>query len=125
MQYIQTSSKSAKELVSAIQNIAPNHKFGVLNVRDMKETLIAKGFEFKEECYIIDICNPAVALALLSEDLLLSSVLPCKITVFSQKGETTVVMNSLPQLVDDINPDCIEIAQEAQAVLQTIIEQAV
>jgi hypothetical protein len=34
-------------------------------------------------------------------------------------------MNSLTQLVDDINPDCIEIAQEAQAVLQTIIEQAV
>lgn len=125
MQYIQNSSKSAKEVVSAIQNIASNYKFGVLNVRDMKETLGAKGFELDKECYIIDICNPAVAFAFLSEDMLLSSVLPCKISVCSQDKETIVVMNSLTQLVDDINPDCLELAQETQHTLQTIINEAV
>ena len=31
---------------------------------------------------------------------------------------------SLTQMVDDINPDCLEIAQEAQATLQTIIDEA-
>lgn len=124
MQYIQTTKKSVQETVSAIEKIAPNYKFGVLNIRNMKETLVSKGFELKEECYIIDICNPSIAFTFLSEDMLLSSVLPCKISVYSQEGETTIVMNSLTQMVDDINPDCIEVAQEAQAALQAIIDEA-
>ena len=125
MQYIQTTHKSVQEVVSAIEKTAPNYKFGVLNVRNMKETLASKGLDFKEECFIIDVCNPTVALTFLQEDMLLSSVLPCKISVYSQEGETIVVMNSLTQMVDDINPDCIEIAQEAQASLQAIIDAVI
>jgi len=125
MQYIQNSSKSVQEVVQSIEEISPNHKFGVLSVRDMKATLTSKGFDLKEECMIIDICNPSVAHTLLSEDLLLSSVLPCKISVCSQKGETIVIMNLLTQLIDDINPDFIKIAEETQNTLQTIINEAI
>lgn len=124
MQYIQTSSKSAQDVVKAIETTASNHKFGVLNVRNMKETLEAKGFDLKEECFILDVCNPAVAHAFLSEDLSLSSILPCKITVYTQNGQTTIAMNSLAQLVDDINPDFIELAQDTQETLHTIIDEA-
>lgn len=124
MQYIQTTTKSVQEVLRAIEETAPKYKFGVLSTRNMKETLHSKGFELKDECYIIDICNPSIALTFLKEDMLLSSVLPCKISVYAQEGETTIVMNSLTQMVDDINPDCLEIAQEAQATLQTIIDEA-
>ena len=34
-----------------------------------------------------------------------------------------IAMNSLVQLVDDINPDLIEIAQEAQEQLLEIIDE--
>lgn len=125
MQFIKNSSKSATEVVEAIKVIAPNHKFGVLSVRDMKETLASKGFELNEECYIIDICNPGVAQTLLSEDLALSSVLPCKISVCAKNGETMVVMADLTSLVKDINPNFTDIATTTQATLQNIIEEAV
>lgn len=124
MQYMQTSSKSVQEVVKAIETIAPNHKFGVLSVRDMKATLASKGFEFKQECMILDVCNPSVALTFLSEDMSLSSILPCKISVYSENGETTILMNSLAQLVDDINPDLLELAQDTQDTLLQIIEEA-
>lgn len=124
MQYMQTSSKSVQEVVKAIETIAPNHKFGVLSVRDMKATLASKGFEFKQECMILDVCNPSVALTFLSEDMSLSSILPCKISVYSENGETTILMNSLAQLVDDINPDFLELAQDTQDTLLQIIEEA-
>lgn len=125
MQYIQSSSKSVQEVVQAIQAIAPNHKFGVLSVRDMKATLASKGFDFKEECQILDVCNPSVAFTFLSEDMSLASVLPCKISVYTQENETIVSMSSLPQLVDDINPDFLELAQETQETLLQIIDEAV
>lgn len=124
MQYMQTSSKSVQDVVKAIETIAPNHKFGVLSVRDMKATLASKGFEFKQECMILDVCNPSVALTFLSEDMSLSSILPCKISVYSENGETTILMNSLAQLVDDINPDFLELAQDTQDTLLQIIEEA-
>lgn len=124
MQYMQTSSKSVQEVVKTIETIAPNHKFGVLSVRDMKATLASKGFEFKQECMILDVCNPSVALRFLSEDMSLSSILPCKISVYSENGETTILMNSLAQLVDDINPDFLELAQDTQDTLLQIIEEA-
>ena len=53
----------------------------------------------------------------------LSIIMPCKISVYTQDGETIIAMNSLVQLVDDINPDLIEIAQEAQDQLLEIIDE--
>lgn len=125
MQYIQNSSKSVQEIIQSIEEVAPSHKFGVLNVRDMKATLISKGFGIDEECVIMDICNPAVAQSFLNTDPLLVSVLPCKVSIYSEKGKTFVIMNSLTQLVDDINPDALELAQETQTTLHTIIDEAV
>ena len=54
----------------------------------------------------------------------LSIIMPCKISVYSENGETIVAMNSLVQLVDDINPDLIELAQKTQEGLLKIIEEA-
>ena len=49
--------------------------------------------------------------------------MPCKISVYSENGETIIAMNSLVQLVDDINPDLIELAQEVQEQLLEIIDE--
>lgn len=124
MQYIEISDKSVQEVVDSIKQIAPTYSFGVLNVTNMKQTLNSKGFEFKNECQIIDICNPSIANDFLSADIAIACVLPCKITVFTQDNETRIVLNSLVQLVDDVNPDLIEVAQTAQEGLLKIIEEA-
>ena len=53
----------------------------------------------------------------------LSIIMPCKIAVYTQDGDTIIAMNSLVQLVDDINPDLIELAQEVQEQLLEIIDE--
>ena len=50
--------------------------------------------------------------------------MPCKISVYRQNGQTLIAMNSLVQLVDDINPDLIDLAQKAQEQLLRIIDEA-
>lgn len=123
MQYVEVSNKSVQEVVDSIKEISSKYKFGVQHVHNVKETLKSKGIDLGNECQIVDICNPIIAQKLLSEDMSLSIIMPCKISVYTQHGETMIAMNSLVQLVDDINPDLIEIAQEAQELLLEIIDE--
>ncbi len=119
------TNKSVQETANAIKEIAPNYKFGVLHIHNIKETLISKGIEFQKECQVLDVCNPNIANQLLSEDLSLSCIMPCKVAIYNDNGQTTIALNSLVQLVDDINPDLVHIAQEAQGSLIKIIEEAI
>jgi uncharacterized protein (DUF302 family) len=124
VQYIEISGKSVQEVVDSIQEVASKYKFGVLHIHNIKETLKSKGIDFNNECQILDVCNPVFAESLLSEDMSLSIIMPCKISVYRQNGQTLIAMNSLVQLVDDINPDLIDLAQKAQEQLLRIIDEA-
>ncbi|AXK49169.1 hypothetical protein CRU87_08610 [Aliarcobacter trophiarum LMG 25534] len=124
MQYIEVSSKTVQEVVNSIKEIAPKYSFGVQHIHNLKETLTSKGKVLNEDCQVIDICNPNVAEVFLNEDISLSSIMPCKIAVYTNDNETNITLNSLVQLVDDINPELIELAQRAQEELLKIIEEA-
>jgi len=118
------STKSIQEIVNTIQELATKFGFGVQYVHNIKNNLEAKGRDLKEECQIIDICSPDIALELLDADMSISTILPCSIAVYTKNGETFIAMNSLVQLVDDINPDLIPIATKAQESLLQIIKEA-
>ena len=56
-----TSSKSLDELDQDFRKALQRHKFGVLNVLDLKQTLGNKGIVLERECRVYDICNPQAA----------------------------------------------------------------
>ena len=124
MLYMEESEKSVQEVVDTIQEVVSTYKFGVLHIHNVKETLNSKGIDFKNECQILDVCNPKVAEQFLGEDMNLSAIMPCKISVYSKDKQTNIVMNSLTQLVDDLNPDLLDLAQETQESLLKIIEES-
>jgi len=123
MQYIEISSKSVQEIVNSIQEIASKYSFGVQYVHNLQETLHTKGKKLDEECQIVDICNPTFAEEFLNSDISLSCILPCKIAVYTKDGKTHITLNSLAQLVDDINPDLTNTATKAQKELLAIIDE--
>ena len=123
MQYMEVTNKSVQEVIDSLKEVAPRYKYGIQHIHNVQETLKSKGIELGNECQIVDICNPIVAQNFLSEDMSLSIIMPCKISVYTQDGETMIAMNSLVQLVDDINPDLIELAQETQQQLLQIIDE--
>ncbi len=122
MIYIEKSNKSVEEVVKTFEEKISDFKFGILHIHNVKETLKSKGVEFEKQCQILDICNPNYAKEFLSEDMTMSVVMPCKITVYDDNGETNIAMNSLVQLVDDVNPDLIDRAQDVQDTLLELIE---
>ena len=123
MQYMEVTNKSVQEVIDSLKEVAPRYKYVIQHIHNVQETLKSKGIDLENECQIVDICNPIVAEKFLSEDMSLSIIMPCKISVYTQDGETMIAMNSLVQLVDDINPDLIDLAQETQEVLLEIIDE--
>ena len=123
MHYTEPSNKSVQEVVDTINEKISDYKFGVLHIHNVKETLKSKGVEFDRECQILDICNPNHAKNFLEENMALSVVMPCKITVYTEDNQTYISMNSLVQLVDDIHPEYVEQAQEIQETLLELIDE--
>ncbi|MGB5918138.1 DUF302 domain-containing protein [Arcobacter sp.] len=124
MLYIEKSEKSVQEVVDKIQEICSNYKFGIQHIHNIKETLISKGIDFKNDCQVLDVCNPNIANEFLSIDMSLSSIMPCKISIYKEEGQTLIALNSIVQLVDDINPDLIDLAQSTQKTILELIQEA-
>lgn len=125
MIYKKESLKSVQEVVDKIQELAPNYKFGVLYIHNIKNTLNSKGFNLANECQVLDICNPNVANKFLQTNMLMSSVMPCKISVFQEDNKTFVAMNSLLTVVKEVNDSLEDIVNETEKVLKQIIEEAI
>ncbi len=119
-----TTNKSVEEIILKIQEVLPNYGFGLQHIHNPPEKLREKGIDFNTECKILDICSPTIANEMLNADLSLSCIMPCKIAIYDDKGQTTIALNSIVQLVDDINPDLIESAQEAQEAVENIINES-
>ncbi|MFP5211336.1 MAG: DUF302 domain-containing protein [Acidobacteriota bacterium] len=90
MTYSRHSSRSSAEVDARLREAAARHKFGVLHVHDLKQTLKSKGIDFAHECKVYDVCNPQAATTALTAEMRVSTVLPCRISVFSDGEGCTI-----------------------------------
>ncbi|RHX80109.1 DUF302 domain-containing protein [Leptospira yasudae] len=126
MKYIVESKKSVEECVRDLEKEITERKYGVLHIHNLKETMKKKGVDFAEECRILEVCNPHKASQVLSEDMEMNLVLPCRISVYSEKGKTKIGMikpTSLLGLFSD-SPKLSETAKQVEDDLVTIIEHS-
>ena len=90
MYYIVETDKSFSQASTDLDAAVTGLGFGVLHVHDLGGTLRSKGIAFEEECKIFEICNPAQAAKVLATDMRLNMALPCRISVFTEKGKTKI-----------------------------------
>ena len=123
MIYVEKTEKKVDDVVLIMQEKISEYKFGILHIHNVKETLTSKGIDFKEECRILDVCNPNIAKDVLSNDMSLSSMMPCKISVYEKEGETFIAMNSMISMIKDIKPELIGVAKEVEDTLLKFINE--
>ncbi len=121
MKYIVETPKSVEQAVADLQAAAQRHKFGILHIHNLQETLKKKGVDFPNACLILEICNPQKAKEVLSEDMDLNTALPCRVSVYSEGGKTKIGMMK-PSAILKALSDSPALADVAQDVEQTIIE---
>lgn len=126
MYYQVKSEKSFEQAAEDLATAVANNQFGVLHIHDIANTLRSKGFDFTEQCRVFEVCNPGKASQVLAIDMQLNMALPCRISVFTQNGETLIGMiepaKMLGFLSDD--PRLHVIANEVEQTIKNIIDQA-
>lgn len=132
MYYIVETDKSFDQASADLDSAVKRHGFGVLHVHDLGATLRSKGMAFDEQCKIFEVCNPAQAIKVLAADMRLNMALPCRISVFTDKGKTKIGLikpakmllalsqdAALVQVAEEVESKTIQMVDEAKLILDT------
>lgn len=127
MLYRKQTRKSVDQVFADIEKASKAHGFGVLHHYDFKQTLESKGFALANECRVMEICNPAQAMEVLSVDMALNMALPCRISIYEDGGKTIVGMippTAMLELVSD-DPRIEAAARQVEDAMEKIIDAAI
>lgn len=121
MYYIVETKKSFNQASTDLESAVLHHGFGVLHIHDLGSTLRSKGIAFNEECKIFEVCNPGQAAKVLATDMRLNMALPCRISVFTEKGITKIGLIKPGQMLAGLSEDAA-LTQVAKEVEETTIQ---
>jgi uncharacterized protein (DUF302 family) len=125
MTYSRHSPRTSEEVEARLREAAARHKFGILHVHDLRQTLQSKGIELGSECRVYDVCNPQAASRALHTEMRVSTVLPCRISVFSEnQGCTIATVRPTSLLAATGLAGVASLAEEVEREILAIIDEA-
>lgn len=126
MYYIVETRKSFDQATADLELAVKRLDFGVLHVHDLGNTLRTKGIAFEEQCKVFEVCNPQQAAKVLSADMRLNMALPCRISVFTQKGKTKIGLIRPEQMLSALSEDpaLVQVAREVEAKTIQMVDEA-
>jgi len=126
MYYVVNSDKSFEQAAADLETEVRNLGFGVLHIHDLGNTLRSKGVDFAEDCKIFEVCNPVQAARVLSVDMKLNMALPCRISVYTEKGTTRIGLIKPTQILSSLSNDATlaEVAEDVEAKTIQMIDNA-
>ena len=126
MYFTVETSKSFEQATNDLDAAVKRHGFGVLHVHDIGNTLRSKGQAFTEECRVFEVCNPAQAAKVLASDMQLNMALPCRISVYTEKGKTHIGMIKPKDMLAMLSSDPVltAVAREVEDKTTLMINEA-
>ena len=126
MYYIVETNKSFDQASTDLEAAVKRHQFGVLHVHDLASTLRSKGVEFSDECKVFEVCNPGQAAKVMALDMRLNMALPCRISVYTEKGKTRIGLIKPAAMLATLSQDAslLQIADEVEKMTLQMIDEA-
>ena len=126
MFYIVESEKDFDRAAADLDAAVGRRGFGVLHVHDVGATLRAKGVDFPEKCRIFEVCQPAHAARVMAADMRLNMALPCRISVYTEKGATRIGMVLPTAMLAALSSDTelMQVAREVERQTRGMIDEA-
>jgi uncharacterized protein (DUF302 family) len=125
MLYQVKSTRPLDEVEAALQESAARHRFGVIAIHDLRETLKKKGVDLDMECRIYEVCNPLQAKKVLEANGAISTALPCRISLYGHKGEYTLATMRPTELMKGFGqPEIEPVAKEVEEVILQMMQDA-
>jgi uncharacterized protein (DUF302 family) len=126
MYYTVESNKPFEQASNDLDAAVKRHNFGVLHVHDIGNTLRSKGQNFTENCRVFEVCNPAQAAKVLASDMRMNMALPCRISVYTEKGKTMIGMIKPTDMLSLLSKDpaLTQVAKEVDEKTTLMINEA-
>ena len=126
MYYIVETVKSFDQVSVDLESAVKRHDFGVLHVHDLGTTLRSKGIAFDEQCKVFEVCNPQQAAKVLAADMRLNMALPCRISVFTEKGKTKIGLITPVKMLSALSQDpaLVQVAREVEEKTIQMVDEA-
>ena len=119
------TDKTVSDSAAALQAAVEANHFGVMQVHNLKETMMKKGVEFARECLIFEVCQPQQAKKALEENMSVSTALPCRISIYEEGGKTILATLKPTTLLAMFNtPQLKAVAQEVEDTIVKIMQKA-
>ena len=126
MYYTVPSNKTFDQASADLDAAVKRHGFGVLHVHDLGATLRSKGIAFENDCRVFEVCNPGQAATVLSTDMRLNMALPCRISVYTDKGRTQIGLIRPIQMLASLSADpaLAQVAAEVEEKTIRMVDEA-
>ena len=120
-----STNKTVTAAAASLQAAVEANHFGVMQVHNLKETMGKKGVDFPHECLIYEVCQPQQAKKVLSENMSVSTALPCRISIYEEGGKTILATLKPTTLLALFHtPQLKGVAQEVEDTIVKIMEEA-
>ena len=125
MIYEIASTKPMEQIQHGLEESAIRHKFGIIAMHDLQETLKKKGLELAIECRVFEVCNPGQAKKVLDANGAVSTALPCRISVYGSPGDYKLATLRPSEMMKAFGDPRLEpVAKEVEDVIIAMMEEA-
>lgn len=126
MYYIVESAKSFDCACTDLETAVRDQGFGVLHMHDLGAAFRSKGIDFSEQCRVFEVCNPQHASRVLAADMRLNMVLPCRISVYTERNKTMLGVIRPMQMLSALSQDeaLIQVAREVEQRVLAMVDAA-
>ena len=109
----------------AVRSGGKGPPFGILVIVDLQAKMTEKGVEFANACRIYEVCNPKRAKQVLEKDMNVSTIMPCRITVYEDGGKVKVATLLPTQVLGMVTSmDLGNVAQEVECEILAMVDEA-
>ena len=119
-----STGKTVSETATALHAAVQANHFGVMQVHNLKETMVKKGVEFERECLIFEVCQPRQAKKVLDQNMSVSTALPCRISIYEEGGKT-ILASLRPTILLGMfdSPQLEGVAKEVEDTIMKIMTE--
>lgn len=125
MLYVKEAHGTVEATGKRLEDAVKAHKFGVIGIIDLKGKMAEKGIAFGNACKIYEVCNPMQAKRVLEKDMSISTALPCRISVYEEKGSVKIATLLPTETLGLFGvPELGPVAQEVEREIKAMMDEA-
>ncbi len=115
---------SAENAVLRFKELAKDNGLGVLWEQNLKEKFKEKGFFYSYNTYVLEVCNPEVALNVLNTTNQAAYFMPCKVSVFETEEDVKIGFAKPSKFIGELDngDESKHYIADVEDVLMNIIE---